>query len=67
MMKTQIRSISMTAILLIVTIGNYIWISESGNTRAVESISSFAMGALAGILILQIAQMLKNRKNNISK
>ena len=66
-MKTQIRSISMTAILLIVTIGNYIRISESGNTRAVESISSFVMGALTGILILQIAQMLKNRKNNISK
>jgi amino acid transporter len=63
-MKKQYRSILITAIILTVTIINYLWISASGNTRAVESLSSFAMGALTGILILQIAQMLHDRKNN---
>jgi len=30
--------------------------------RAVEFVSSFAIGALSGILILQIAQAIKERK-----
>ena len=66
-MKKQNKSILITAIILTVTISNYLWISASGNTRAVESLSSFAMGALTGILILQVAQLLRNRKNNLNK
>jgi hypothetical protein len=50
--------------MLTVTIGNYMMISASRNTRTVESLYSFAMGAFTGILILQIAQMLHDRKNN---
>ena len=53
----------MTVVLLIVTIGNYMRISALSNTRAVESLSSFVMGALTGIFIFQVAQMLKDRKN----
>ena len=66
-MKKQYRSILMIVVLLIVTTSNYMRISETGNTRAVESLSCFVMGALTGILILQVAQMIKDRKNNVSK
>ena len=65
-MKKQSRSIVMRVVLLIVTTSNYLRISETGNTRAVESLSCFVMGALTGILILQVAQLIKNRKNNVS-
>ena len=65
-MKKQSRSIVMIVVLLIVTTSNYLRISETGNTRAVESLSCFVMGALTGILILQVAQLIKNRKNNVS-
>ncbi|GEM_PF-1582010 len=65
-MKKQTRSIVMIVVLLIVTTSNYLRISETGNTRAVESLSCFVMGALTGILILQVAQLIKNRKNNVS-
>jgi len=65
-MKKQYRIILMIVVLLIVTTSNYLRITETGNTRAVESLTSFVMGALTGILILQVAQLIKNRKNNVS-
>ncbi|MEI6143487.1 MAG: hypothetical protein WCP85_29695 [Mariniphaga sp.] len=66
-MKKQNRSILITAIILIVTVGNYMTITESSHTRAVESLTCFVMGALTGILIFQVAQLLRDRKNNLNK
>jgi len=56
------RVIVFTAFLLIVSIVNYYSFIADGSTRAVEFLSSFAIGALSGILILQIAQAIKENK-----
>ena len=55
------RAIVITVILLIVSIGNYFRIITDGSIRTVEFISIFAMGALAGVLIIQIINMMKNK------
>jgi uncharacterized membrane protein len=55
-------AISITAILLIISIGNYSRIISDGNVRTVEFLSIFAIGALAGILITQIIAMVKDKK-----
>ena len=55
------RAIVITVILLIVSIGNYFRIISDGSIRTVEFISIFAMGALAGVLIIQIINMMKNK------
>lgn len=56
------RVIVFTAFLLIVSVVNYFSFISDGSTRAVEFLSSFAIGALSGILILQIAQAIKENK-----
>jgi len=56
------RVIVFTAFLLIVSIVNYFSFISDGSTRAVEFLSSFAIGALSGILILQIAKAIKENK-----
>jgi len=55
-------TIGITAMLLIISIGNYSRIISDGSVRAVEFISIWAIGALSGILILQIAKIIKDRK-----
>lgn len=55
------RAIIITVVLLIVSIGNYFRIISDGSIRTVEFISIFAMGALAGVLIIQIIMMMKNK------
>ena len=59
------RVIVFTAFLLIVSIVNYFSFIADGSTRAVEFLSSFAIGALSGILILQIAQAIKENKKKL--
>ena len=59
-MKT--KAIGITAVLLIISIGNYSRIIADGSVRTVEFISVWAIGALSGILILQIAKAIKERK-----
>lgn len=39
------------AILLIISIGNYLFIIYNGTVRTVEFVSIFAIGALAGLLL----------------
>lgn len=56
------KRILMTAIFLIVTIGNYFRIISDGHVRTVEFISIFVIGALSGILMLQIGREIKERK-----
>lgn len=58
------KQIIITAVLLIITIGNYFRIISDGSIRAVEFISVFAIGALTGMLIVQIVRLIKNRKIN---
>lgn len=48
------KKISITAILLIISIGNYSLIISDGSIRTVELLSILAIGALAGILLTQI-------------
>jgi hypothetical protein len=55
-------AIGITAMLLIISIGNYYRLIPEGSMRTVDFLSSFAIGALSGILILQIAQAIKERK-----
>jgi hypothetical protein len=59
-MKT--RAIGITAVLLIISIGNYSRINSGGNVRAVDFISIWAIGALSGLLIFQIIKAIKMRK-----
>ncbi len=55
------RVIVITAILLIVSIGNYFRIISDGSIRTVEFLSILAIGALAGVLLTQILIKLKNK------
>jgi hypothetical protein len=59
-MKT--KAIGMTAVFLIISIGNYARISSHANVRTVEFISIWAIGALSGLLIFQIIKVIKEGK-----
>jgi len=59
-MKT--RAIGITAVLLIISIGNYSRIVADGSVRTVEFISVWAIGALSGLLIFQIIKAIKESK-----
>jgi hypothetical protein len=60
-MKNRKISTGTLGILLIISIGNYIRISD-GNFRTVEFISVLAIGMIAGLMIQQIIMLLKNKK-----
>ena len=53
--------IIITAVLLIIAVVTNFMIVSDGSARAVDSLSSFAMGVLTGILLLQIAKVIKDR------
>jgi hypothetical protein len=59
------RSVSVTAILLVISIGNYSRIISDGCVRTVEFLSIFAIGALSGILLTQIIMAVRD-KNKLS-
>jgi hypothetical protein len=48
------KKIAITAILLMIAIGNYYRIIFDGNIRTVEFISIFVIGTLTGVLLAQI-------------
>jgi len=56
------KEIVIPAVLLIVTIGNYFRIVSDGSIRTVEFLNIWAIGALSGVLIFQIAKAIKGRK-----
>jgi membrane protein CcdC involved in cytochrome C biogenesis len=56
------KAIIIPAIFLIVTIGNYFRIVPNSSVRAVDFLNIWAIGALSGVLIFQIAQAIKERK-----
>jgi Flp pilus assembly protein CpaB len=55
------KRIIITAVLLIIAVVTNFMIVSDGSARAVDSLSSFAMGVLTGILLLQIAKVIKDR------
>ncbi len=55
------RVIVITAVLLIASIGNYFRIISDGSIRTVEFVSIFAIGALAGALLVQVIKMVRNK------
>lgn len=58
------KKIVFTAVFLIIALGTYITIISDGKGRTVEFLSIFAIGAISGVLISQIANTIKE-KNKI--
>jgi uncharacterized membrane protein len=58
-MKTRKISIGIMSVLLMISITNYLRITN-GNVRNVEFISILAIGAISGLLISQIISLFKN-------
>ena len=56
------KNIVITALLLIVSIGNYFRIISDGSIRTVEFLSIFAIGALTGILVTEVFKNMANKK-----
>lgn len=54
------KSIVITAILLILSIGNYFRIIADGSVRNVEFLSIFAIGVLAGVLGCQLVKLIRS-------
>lgn len=48
-------------ILLVISIGNYSRIPGTENIRNIEFLSIFTIGILSGLLLREIAQMVKNK------
>lgn len=49
------------AIMLIIAIGNYTRIIDSGNIRTVEFLSIFVIGALTSLLIRDVATIIMRK------
>jgi len=58
-MKNKV--ISITAVLLVISIGNYFRIISNGNVRVVEFLSIFVIGVLTGVLLTQIFKTFFNK------
>lgn len=43
---------------------NYSWIKGNEDVRTILFLSIFSMGILTGIIILQVAQMIKNKNTD---
>ena len=55
-------ALTITSILLVFSIGNYLRIIPHNNIRTVDFISIFAIGMLAGILLTQIIIVVRSKK-----
>jgi hypothetical protein len=56
------KGIALTAVLLVLSIGNYFRIISDGSIRTVEFISVFAIGMLSGILLVQLIIATRNKQ-----
>lgn len=56
------KGIALTAVLLVLSIGNYFRIISDGSIRTVEFISVFAIGMLSGILLVQLITATRNKQ-----
>jgi len=59
-MKKRNISIGVMSFLLIISISNYLRISD-GNVRTVEFISILAIGALTGLILSQVISIFKKQ------
>lgn len=57
------KIIPITAIFLVITLGNYVTFIHDGSVRTVEFISILAIGVLAGVLLTQLMQGAKTKGN----
>jgi hypothetical protein len=55
------KTILLTSLLLIISLGNYFSIISDGTIRTVEFLSILAIGALAGILLTLIFKKIKDK------
>jgi membrane protease YdiL (CAAX protease family) len=56
------KALVITALLFVVSIGNYFSIISDGSIRSVEFLSIFAIGALAGVLLTMIFRGIKDKQ-----
>lgn len=51
----------LTALFLVISIANYTRIASGGSVRTVEFLSIFAIGALSGILLVQLFKFFRQK------
>lgn len=61
MNRRKKRILIMTAVLLLISIGNYSRIEGTEHIRNIEFLSIFTIGMLSGLLLREIAQLVKNK------
>lgn len=57
----QKRPLLFTAIILLLAITNYFRLQGNENIRAIQFVSIFVIGMLAGILIKEVTSMLRSQ------
>ncbi len=57
----QKRPLLLTAIILSLSVGNYFRIAGNENIRAIQFLSIFVIGLLVGVLVMQIAVVVRSR------
>ncbi len=55
------KALVFTSIFLMISIGNYFRIVSDSNIRTIDFISIFAIGALSGVLLVQVIKTLKDK------
>ena len=55
------KAIVITAVLLIISVGDYFIVISNGSIRTVEFLSIFIIGVLSGVLLTQIIKAIKDR------
>lgn len=61
-MKSNKRGIA-AAVILLIAIGNYSRMPDSGNIRAVAFLSIFAIGALSAVVIREILGRIREKQD----
>jgi hypothetical protein len=56
--------LAITVVMLMLSLLNYSRIKGNEDIRAILFLSIFSMGILSGIIILQVAQMIKNKNKD---
>ncbi len=57
----QKRPLVFTAIILMLAIGNYFRLKGNENIRAIQFLSIFVIGLLAGIILKEVSTMLRSQ------
>ena len=57
------RRVILIAVLFMISVGNYSRIIGNENIRTIQFLSIFAIGALSALLIKEIAELLKSKRD----